>query len=81
MPAVSTSSSILFPRKHTQRVLNLLARDGNLTKVGAPEKPLSVAVFGLIVQRRSFSGSPIAACRYAGDARLCGEHNITADAK
>ena len=39
--------------------INLLARDGNLTMVGAPEKPLSVAVFGLIFGRRSFSGSPI----------------------
>src|SRR5712672_2334508 len=39
--------------------LNLLGRDGNLTLVGAPDKPLSVAAFGLIMGRRSLSGSPI----------------------
>ena len=39
--------------------INLLRRDGNLTMVGAPEKPLAVSVFGLIMGRRSFSGSPI----------------------
>jgi hypothetical protein len=39
--------------------INFLRRDGNLTMVGAPEKALPVAVFGLMVGRRSFSGSPI----------------------
>ena len=39
--------------------LNLLKRDGNLTLVGAPEKPLPVASFPLIFRRRSFSGSLI----------------------
>src|ERR1700736_3648190 len=39
--------------------INLLRRDGNLTMVGAPEKPLPVSVFGLIFGRRSLSGSPI----------------------
>ena len=39
--------------------INLLRRDGNLTLVGAPEKPLPVAAFGLIMGRRSLSGSPI----------------------
>src|SRR3954464_8036967 len=39
--------------------IHLLVRDGNITMVGAPEKPLPVNVFGLIFQRRSFSGSPI----------------------
>src|SRR5947207_5361791 len=39
--------------------INLLARDGNLTMVGAPETPLPVAVFGLLFRRRSFSGSLI----------------------
>src|SRR5882762_2730984 len=34
--------------------INLLARDGNLTMVGAPNKPLPVSVFGLIFGRRSF---------------------------
>jgi uncharacterized zinc-type alcohol dehydrogenase-like protein len=39
--------------------INLLRRDGNLTMVGAPDKPLQVSVFDLILGRRSFSGSPI----------------------
>jgi len=60
--------------------INLLARDGNLTMVGAPEKPLSVAVFGLIFQRRSFSGSLIGGIAETQEMLdFCGEHNITAD--
>src|ERR1700687_5987505 len=39
--------------------INLLRRDGNITLVGAPEKPLEVSPFGLIMGRRSLSGSPI----------------------
>jgi uncharacterized zinc-type alcohol dehydrogenase-like protein len=60
--------------------INLLARDGNLTMVGAPEKPLSVAVFGLIFGRRSFSGSPIGGIAETQEMLdFCGEHNIIAD--
>src|SRR5215212_11819977 len=60
--------------------INLLARDGNLTMVGAPDKPLPVAVFGLIVQRRSFSGSCIGSLAETQEMLdFCGEHNITAD--
>jgi alcohol dehydrogenase (NADP+) len=39
--------------------LNLLRRDGNITLVGAPPKPLAVAAFALIPRRRSLSGSSI----------------------
>jgi uncharacterized zinc-type alcohol dehydrogenase-like protein len=39
--------------------IDLLRRDGNITLVGAPEKPLAVAAFGLLFWRRSLSGSPI----------------------
>src|SRR3974390_3444003 len=39
--------------------INMLRRDGNITMVGAPEKPLSVNVFGLLFRRRSFSGGLI----------------------
>jgi uncharacterized zinc-type alcohol dehydrogenase-like protein len=35
--------------------LNLLGRDGNITLVGAPEQPLAVSAFGLIMGRRSLS--------------------------
>lgn len=60
--------------------INLLAVDGNLTMVGAPEKPLPVAVFGLIFGRRSFSGSPIGGIAETQEMLdFCGEHNITAD--
>ena len=60
--------------------INMLTRDGNLTMVGAPEKPLPVAVFGLIFGRRSFSGSPIGGLPETQEMLdFCGEHNISAD--
>ncbi len=60
--------------------LNLLKRDGNLTLVGAPEKPLPVAAFPLILQRRSFSGSLIGGIAETQEMLdFCGQHNITAD--
>lgn len=60
--------------------LNLLARDGNLTLVGAPEKPLEVAAFNLLFGRRSLSGSPIGGIAETQEMLdFCGEHNITAD--
>ena len=60
--------------------INLLARDGNLTLVGAPEKPLSIPAFGLIMGRRSFSGSPIGGIAETQEMLdFCGKHNITAD--
>jgi uncharacterized zinc-type alcohol dehydrogenase-like protein len=60
--------------------INLLTRDGNITMVGAPEKPLSVAVFGLIFARRSFSGSLIGGIPETQEMLdFCGQHNITAD--
>jgi len=60
--------------------LNLLARDGNLTMVGAPETPLPVAVFGLLFRRRSFSGSLIGGIAETQEMLdFCGENNITSD--
>jgi uncharacterized zinc-type alcohol dehydrogenase-like protein len=60
--------------------LNLLRRDGNLTLVGAPEKPLPVAAFPLIVGRRSLSGSPIGGIPETQEMLdFCCKHNITAD--
>jgi uncharacterized zinc-type alcohol dehydrogenase-like protein len=60
--------------------INLLARDGNLTLVGAPPKPLAVAAFGLIMRRRSFSGSNIGGIAETQEMLdFCGQHNITAD--
>ena len=60
--------------------IQLLARDGNITMVGAPNKPLPVAVFGLIFGRRSLSGSPIGGIAETQEMLdFCGTHNITAD--
>jgi uncharacterized zinc-type alcohol dehydrogenase-like protein len=60
--------------------INLLRRDGNITLVGAPEKPLPVSAFGLIMGRRSLSGSPIGGIPETQEMLdFCGAHNITAD--
>ena len=58
----------------------LLKRDGNLTLVGAPEKPLQVAAFPLLFGRRSLSGSLIGGVAETQEMLdFCGEHNITSD--
>jgi uncharacterized zinc-type alcohol dehydrogenase-like protein len=58
----------------------LLRHDGNITIVGAPEKPLAVEAFGLITARRSFSGSTIGGIGETQEMLdFCGTHNITAD--
>ena len=60
--------------------ISLLGRDGNITLVGAPEKPLAVAAFGLIFGRHSLSGSPIGGIAETQEMLdFCGEHNITSD--
>jgi uncharacterized zinc-type alcohol dehydrogenase-like protein len=60
--------------------LALLARDGTLTLVGAPPKPLPVAAFALIGGRHSLSGSTIGSIAETQEMLdFCGEHNITAD--
>ena len=59
---------------------NLLARDGNITLVGAPPQPLNVAAFSLIGGRHSLSGSAIGGIRETQEMLdFCGEHNIAAD--
>lgn len=60
--------------------LDLLASDGTLTLVGAPEKPLSVSAFSLIMGRRRLSGSLIGGIAETQEMLdFCGEHEITAD--
>lgn len=60
--------------------LNLLKRDGNLVLVGAPEKPLPVAAFPLLMRRRSLSGSLIGGLPETQEMLdFCGQHNITSD--
>jgi uncharacterized zinc-type alcohol dehydrogenase-like protein len=60
--------------------IELLRRDGTITLVGAPEKPLAVAAFSLLIGRRSLSGSPIGGIPETQEMLdFCGTHNITAD--
>jgi uncharacterized zinc-type alcohol dehydrogenase-like protein len=60
--------------------INLLGRDGNMTLVGAPEKPFPVSAFGLIFGRRSLSGSPIGGIPETQEMLdFCGKHNLTSD--
>jgi uncharacterized zinc-type alcohol dehydrogenase-like protein len=60
--------------------LNLLRRDGNLTLVGAPEKPLPVAAFNLLFGRRSLSGSPIGGTAETQEMLdFCGKHNVASE--
>src|SRR2546425_11090270 len=60
--------------------INLLRRDGNITLIGAPEMHLDVSEFGLIMGRRSLSGSPIGGILETQEMLdFCGQHNITAD--
>ena len=60
--------------------LDLLGIDGNLTLVGAPGKPLALSSFGLILGRRSVSGSNIGGIAETQEMLdFCGRHNITAE--
>ena len=60
--------------------LSLLKLDGTLTLVGAPEKPLPVAAFNLLMPRRSFAGSAIGGIPETQEMLdFCAEHNITSD--
>jgi alcohol dehydrogenase (NADP+) len=60
--------------------LDLLKRDGTLTLVGAPEKPLPLGVFSLLFKRRQLAGSGIGGIRETQEMLdFCAEHGITAD--
>ena len=60
--------------------INLLRRDGTITIVGAPEKPLAVSAFSLLMGRRKLAGSIIGGIAETQEMLdFCGEHNITAD--
>jgi len=60
--------------------IQLLRRDGNITLVGAPEKPLALPAFGLIMGRRSLSGSPIGGIPETQEMLdFCSEHNMTSE--
>jgi uncharacterized zinc-type alcohol dehydrogenase-like protein len=60
--------------------IQLLRRDGNITLVGAPDKPHPISAFGLIFKRRSISGSLIGGIAETQEMLdFCGRNNITAD--
>jgi uncharacterized zinc-type alcohol dehydrogenase-like protein len=60
--------------------LSLLKLDGTLCLVGAPEKPLPVGAFSLLMNRRQFSGSAIGGIPETQEMLdFCAEHGITSD--
>jgi uncharacterized zinc-type alcohol dehydrogenase-like protein len=60
--------------------LDLLKRDGTLTQVGAPEKPLPLGVFSLLFKRRRLAGSAIGGIRETQEMLdFCSAHGIIAD--
>jgi len=60
--------------------LNLLKLDGTVTLVGAPEKPLPVAAFNLLLPRRQLAGSAIGGIAETQEMLdFCAEHGIVSD--
>jgi uncharacterized zinc-type alcohol dehydrogenase-like protein len=59
---------------------NLLKRDATLVQVGAPEHPVSIPVFPLLVKRRHFAGSAIGGIAETQEMlNFCADHHISAD--
>ncbi|MEO7745235.1 MAG: NAD(P)-dependent alcohol dehydrogenase [Actinomycetota bacterium] len=57
--------------------LGLLALDGTLVQVGAPEQPMPVAAFSLIPNRRSLAGSMIGGIAQTQEMLdFCAEHGL-----
>ncbi len=60
--------------------LNLLKVGGNMVLVGAPEKPLQVGAFPLIMGNRALVGSAIGGIKETQEMLdFCADHGITAD--
>jgi uncharacterized zinc-type alcohol dehydrogenase-like protein len=60
--------------------LSLLKLDGTLTLVGAPEKPVPVSAFNLILPRRQFAGSGIGGIKETQEMLdFCAQHGIVSD--
>jgi len=60
--------------------LSLLKLDGTLALVGAPEEPLPVAAFNLLLPRRNFAGSAIGGIAETQEMLdFCAEHGIVSD--
>jgi uncharacterized zinc-type alcohol dehydrogenase-like protein len=60
--------------------LSLLRLDGTLCLVGAPEHPLPVSAFNLLIPRRRFAGSGIGGIAETQEMLdFCAERNIVSD--
>ncbi len=60
--------------------IGLLRLDGTLALVGAPEHPLPVAAFPLLLARRRFAGSGIGGIQETQEMLdFCAKHNIVSD--
>ena len=60
--------------------INLLKREGTMTFVGAPPKPVPLGVFGLIAGRRSVGGSSIGGIPETQEMLdFCAKHGVTSD--
>ncbi len=60
--------------------LQLLKLDGTLTLVGAPERPMPVAAFTLLMGRRRFAGSGIGGIKETQEMLdFCAEHGIVSE--
>lgn len=60
--------------------LDLLKLNGTLTLVGAPERPLPVSAFNLLIKRRQLAGSIIGGIRETQEMLdFCADHGVTAD--
>jgi len=60
--------------------LGLLGIDGVLVNVGAPPEPLPVNVFGLLMARRTFTGSAIGGIKETQEMLdFCAEHGIASE--
>jgi len=60
--------------------LGMVGTNGKMAIVGAPGQPLPVAMFGLILRRKTICGSLIGGIKETQDMLdFCGKHNITPD--
>ncbi|MBJ6802295.1 NAD(P)-dependent alcohol dehydrogenase [Geomonas propionica] len=60
--------------------IQMLGLEGNITLVGAPDKPLALSSFALLFGRRSVSGSLIGGLAETQEMLdFCGKNNITSD--
>lgn len=58
--------------------ISLLKMDGTMVSVGAPEKPIALNVFSLIMGRKSYAGSMIGSVKETQEMLdFCSKHNIT----